>query len=99
TISKRDWSSDVCSSDLPNRSARIALVEYEDGEKRYILAPTGVRVGTRLTSGPGAELAPGNALPLRNIPTDTTIHNIELRPGQGEIGRAACRGRVEMRLG
>lgn len=67
----------------PNRSARIALIEYTDGEKRYILAPTGVRVGTRVMSGPNAELSPGNALPLRNIPTGTTIHNIELRPGQG----------------
>jgi large subunit ribosomal protein L2 len=67
----------------PNRSARIALVQYEDGEKRYIIAPTGVKVGTRLMSGPEAELAPGNALPLRNIPTGTIIHNIELRPGQG----------------
>lgn len=67
----------------PNRSARIALIEYRDGEKRYILAPIGVRVGTRLTSGPDAELTAGNALPIRNIPTGTTIHNIELRPGQG----------------
>lgn len=67
----------------PNRSARIALVEYEDGEKRYIIAPAGVRVGTRVMSGPTAELSVGNALPLRNIPTGTTIHNIELRPGQG----------------
>jgi large subunit ribosomal protein L2 len=67
----------------PNRSARIALVEYEDGEKRYIIAPTGVRVGTRVMSGPSAELSVGNALPLRSIPTGTTIHNIELRPGQG----------------
>src|SRR5437762_7635668 len=67
----------------PNRSARIALVEYADGEKRYIIAPTAVKVGTRLMSGPEAELSLGNALPLRNIPTGTMIHNIELRPGQG----------------
>ncbi|MEA2640536.1 MAG: large subunit ribosomal protein [Chloroflexota bacterium] len=67
----------------PNRSARIALVQYEDGEKRYIIAPVGVRVGVRLMSGPDAEIVVGNALPLRNIPTGTTIHNIELRPGQG----------------
>jgi large subunit ribosomal protein L2 len=67
----------------PNRSARIALLEYEDGEKRYIVAPTGLKVGASVMSGSEAELAPGNALPLRNIPTGTTIHNLELRPGQG----------------
>ena len=67
----------------PNRSARIALVEYADGEKRYIIAPTAVKVGATLMSGPDAELSPGNALPLRNIPTGTMVHNIELRPGQG----------------
>jgi large subunit ribosomal protein L2 len=67
----------------PNRTARIALLRYEDGEKRYILAPIGVRVGQRLSSGPDAELAPGNALALRDIPTGTVIHNIELKPGRG----------------
>lgn len=67
----------------PNRSARIALLEYEDGERRYIIAPNGLKVGARVMSGPNAELAPGNALPLRNIPPGTFIHNIELRAGQG----------------
>lgn len=67
----------------PNRSARIALLQYEDGEKRYIVAPTGLKVGATVMSGPNAELATGNALPLRNIPTGTTIHNLELRAGQG----------------
>lgn len=67
----------------PNRAARIALVAYDDGEKRYILAPAGIRVGARISSGPDAEPSVGNALPLRAIPTGTTIHNIEIRPGQG----------------
>jgi len=67
----------------PNRSARIALIEYEDGERRYIIAPVGVRVGTRLSSGPEADLAPGNALALRDIPVGSIIHNIELKPGRG----------------
>jgi large subunit ribosomal protein L2 len=67
----------------PNRSARIALLEYPDGELRYILAPTGLKVGATVESGPRAEPTVGNALPLRNIPLGTTIHNIELRPGQG----------------
>lgn len=67
----------------PNRSARIALIQHEDGEKRYIIAPAGLKVGAKIMSGPDAELAVGNALPLRNISTGTTIHNIELRPGQG----------------
>jgi large subunit ribosomal protein L2 len=67
----------------PNRSARIALVEYADGERRYILAPVGVRVGVTLSSGPEAELAPGNALALRDIPVGSIIHNIELKPGRG----------------
>jgi len=67
----------------PNRSARIALIEYEDGERRYILAPVGVRVGVRLSSGPDAELSPGNALALRDIPVGSIIHNIELKPGRG----------------
>jgi large subunit ribosomal protein L2 len=67
----------------PNRSARIALLEYEDGEKRYIIAPVGVRVGQRLMSGPDAELSAGNALALRDIPTGTVVHNVELQPGRG----------------
>ena len=67
----------------PNRTARIALLEYADGEKRYILAPLGLKVGTRVSSGPEADLAPGNALPLRDIPTGTVIHNVELKPGRG----------------
>ncbi|MBM2809383.1 MAG: ribosomal protein [Chloroflexi bacterium] len=67
----------------PNRSARIALIEYEDGEKRYMLAPHEIKIGARVMSGPTAEIALGNALPLRNIPTGTAIHNLELRPGQG----------------
>lgn len=67
----------------PNRAARIALIEYEDGEKRYIIAPVGLKVGGRVMSGPESDLAVGNALPIRNIPTGTFIHNIELRAGQG----------------
>src|ERR671938_1610558 len=67
----------------PNRSARIALLHFVDGEKRYILAPSGVAVGDRLMSGEKAEIRPGNALPLRNIPLGTTIHNIELKEGKG----------------
>ncbi len=67
----------------PNRSARIALLHYRDGEKRYIIAPVGVKVGDTLMSGPDAELRSGNALPLRNIPLGTQVHNVELNPGQG----------------
>ncbi len=67
----------------PNRSARIALLAYADGEKRYILAPVGVRVGDTLASGPDAEIRPGNAMPLRNMPIGTVIHNVELYPGRG----------------
>ncbi len=67
----------------PNRSARIALLRYEDGEKRYIVAPLGVQVGDLLESGPGADIRPGNSLPIRNIPLGTQIHNIELYPGRG----------------
>jgi len=67
----------------PNRSARIALLQYTDGEKRYILAPVGVKVGHTLMSGPNAEIRAGNALPLRNIPLGTQVHNVELNPGQG----------------
>src|SRR5439155_2281000 len=67
----------------PNRSARIALIEYADLERRYILAPVGMRVGMRLSSGPEADLSPGNALALRDIPVGSIIHNIELKPGRG----------------
>ncbi|RMD77412.1 MAG: 50S ribosomal protein L2 [Lentisphaerae bacterium] len=67
----------------PNRSARIALLHYVDGEKRYILCPDKVTVGTTLMSGPRAEIKPGNALMLRDIPVGVTIHNIELQPGKG----------------
>ena len=67
----------------PNRSARIALLHYLDGEKRYIVAAEGLRVGDTVESGPEADIKPGNALPLENIPTGTTIHNIELSPGRG----------------
>ncbi len=67
----------------PNRSARIALINYRDGEKRYILAPAGLKVGDTIESGPSADIKNGNCLPLKNIPVGTVIHNIELRPGQG----------------
>lgn len=67
----------------PNRNARIALLHYLDGEKRYIIAPDGLSVGDRVESGPAADIKPGNALPLRNIPVGTIVHNIELRPGAG----------------
>ena len=74
----------------PNRNARIALLNYVDGEKRYILAPVGIKVGDMLESGPRAEIRPGNALPLRNIPTGTVVHGVELRPGGGaKMGRSA----------
>jgi large subunit ribosomal protein L2 len=74
----------------PNRSARIALLHYADGEKRYILAPQGLRQGDRLISGPGADIRPGNALPLANIPVGTVVHAVELRPGQGaKMARSA----------
>ena len=67
----------------PNRTARIALLHYADGEKRYILSPSGLSVGDRLLSGEGADIRPGNALPLRNIPVGTTVHAVELQPGAG----------------
>ena len=74
----------------PNRNARIALLHYVDGEKRYILAPVGVKVDDRLESGSGADVRPGNALPLRNIPSGTIVHAIEMRPGGGaKLGRSA----------
>ena len=74
----------------PNRSAHIALIKYEDGEKRYIIAPNGLKVGDKIISGPDADIKPGNALPLVNIPTGTFIHNVELYPGKGaQLARAA----------
>ena len=74
----------------PNRTCRIALLHYADGEKAYILAPKGLEVGAHVRSGQGADIKPGNALPLRFIPVGTTVHNVELRPGQGgKIGRSA----------
>lgn len=74
----------------PNRSAYIALVVYKDGEKRYILAPLGLKVGDAVLSGEGADIRPGNALPIRNIPLGTMIHNLELHPGRGgQIVRSA----------
>src|SRR5437764_12524974 len=67
----------------PNRSARIALLHYADGAKSYILAPARLQVGASVESGPAADIKPGNALPLENIPTGTLVHNVELKPGQG----------------
>jgi large subunit ribosomal protein L2 len=74
----------------PNRSARIALVNYVDGEKRYILAPQGIQVGQTIMSGPESDILTGNALPIKNIPLGTQIHNIELKPGKGgQMARSA----------
>ena len=74
----------------PNRSAHIALLHYADGEKRYILAPGRLQVGNIVSSGPEADIQPGNSLPLANIPTGTTVHNVELTPGRGgQLGRSA----------
>ena len=74
----------------PNRSARIALLNYADGEKRYILHPVGLEVGRTVMSGPEADILVGNALPLKNIPAGTVVHNIELQPGKGgQMARSA----------
>jgi len=74
----------------PNRSANIALVNYVDGEKRYIIAPKNLKIGDKVQSGTSADIKPGNALPLMNIPVGTMIHNIEMRPGKGaQIARSA----------
>src|SRR5207237_8332661 len=74
----------------PNRSARIALLHYADGAKSYILAPAGLRAGARIESGAGADIKPGNALPLASIPTGTMVHNVELKPGKGgQLARSA----------
>ncbi len=80
----------------PNRSARIALLAYADGEKRYILAPEGLKVGAAVQSGQGSEIKPGNALALANIPDGTIVHNVELQPGQG--GRIARSAGVSVQL-
>jgi large subunit ribosomal protein L2 len=80
----------------PNRSANIALLHYRDGEKRYILQPVGLKVGTTITSGAEADILVGNALPLKNIPPGTIIHNVELKPGKG--GQMARAAGVEVRL-
>src|SRR3954468_16163020 len=77
----------------PNRTANIALLHYADGEKSYILAPARLRVGSTVESGPGADIQPGNCLPLRAIPTGTTVHNVELTPGRGgQMARSAGSG-------
>jgi large subunit ribosomal protein L2 len=77
----------------PNRTARIALLHYADGEKRYIVCPEGLAQGDRVENGPSADIRPGNSLPLRNIPTGTVVHAIELRPGGGaKIARSAGSG-------
>jgi large subunit ribosomal protein L2 len=72
----------------PNRSARLALLHYADGEKRYILAPVGLRVGASVMAGPGADIKPGNAMPLSQIPLGTTVHNVELQPGAWRATRS-----------
>ena len=89
--SKFDVTADVLTIEYdPNRSAHIALIQYEDGEKSYILAPAGLNVGDKVMAGPDADIKPGNALPLTNIPTGTFIHNVELYPGRGgQLARAA----------
>ena len=88
---KLDMNATVLSLEYdPNRSAHIALIQYEDGEKRYILAPNGLSVGDTVCAGAAADIKPGNALPLINIPVGTFIHNIELYPGKGaQLVRAA----------
>ena len=89
--SKFDVPAEVVSLEYdPNRSAHIALIKYEDGVKSYILAPAGLKVGDKVMAGPDADIKPGNALPLINIPTGTVIHNVELYPGRGgQLARAA----------
>ncbi|UCH65337.1 MAG: 50S ribosomal protein L2 [Ignavibacterium sp.] len=74
----------------PNRSARIALLHYSDGDKRYIIAPNGLKIGNKIVSGPGSEIAIGNALPLSEMPLGSYVHNVELKPGKGgQLGRSA----------
>lgn len=88
---KQDVSATVLTVEYdPNRSAHIALIQYEDGEKRYIIAPVGMKVGDKIEAGANADIKPGNALPLANIPTGTFVHNVELYPGRGgQLARAA----------
>ncbi|MDR1892094.1 MAG: 50S ribosomal protein L2 [Oscillospiraceae bacterium] len=88
---KFDLSATVLSIEYdPNRSAHIALIQYEDGQKSYIVAPHGLKSGDKVISGDGADIIPGNALPLRSIPTGTFIHNVELYPGKGaQLARSA----------
>ena len=88
---KNDMPAEVLTLEYdPNRSAHIALVQYEDGEKRYIVAPQGLKVGDTVVSGVDADIKPGNALPLSSIPTGTFIHNLELYPGKGaQLARSA----------
>jgi large subunit ribosomal protein L2 len=83
----------------PNRTARIALLNYADGEKRYIIAPVGLEVGQKILSGPEADIVIGNALPLKNIPPGTVVHNIELKPGKGgQMARSAgCQAQLVSR--
>ena len=74
----------------PNRSAHIALIQYEDGEKSYIIAPDGLKIGSKVVAGPNSDIVAGNALPLKNIPVGTVIHNVELYPGRGaQLARSA----------
>ena len=74
----------------PNRSARIALLHYADGEKRYIIAPNGLKVGDKISSGSGSEISVGNALPLKEMPLGSFVHNVEIKPGKGgQVGRSA----------
>lgn len=88
---KFDMPAEVLSIEYdPNRSAHIALIQYEDGEKSYITAPNGLKVGDKVVAGPNADIKPGNALPLINIPTGTFVHNVELHPGRGaQLARSA----------
>jgi large subunit ribosomal protein L2 len=88
---KRDIPAKVSTIEYdPNRSARIALITYADGEKRYILHPVGLKVGDTIIAGVTADILPGNALPLKNIPLGTVVHNVELRPGKGgQMARSA----------
>src|SRR5262247_3989569 len=88
---KRDIPATVTSVEYdPNRTARIALLTYADGEKRYILHPVGLTVGTTIVAGDNVDILPGNSLPLKNIPLGTLVHNVELKPGKGgQIARSA----------
>jgi large subunit ribosomal protein L2 len=88
---KRDIPAKVSTIEYdPNRTSRIALVTYADGEKRYILHPIGLKVGSLIMAGANADILPGNALPLKNIPLGTLVHNVELKPGRGgQIARSA----------